>query len=147
MSGTPSFNEHTRFGLAMRFDVVIGGMDLGGWSSCDGLKVDFGLLAIRSGGNNDFDVYLPDKMKYTNLTLKRGINARDSAQVMSWLRAMKNTLEGQDATVTLRDSHNEPVSEWTFASVRPKSWKGPTLGATTKEVAMEMLELVHEGFL
>ena len=66
---------------------------------------------------------------------------------MVWLRSMVDATDGDTATITLRDSHHEAVSEWTFANVRPSSWKGPTLSATGKEVATEILELVHEGFL
>ena len=36
---------------------------------------------------------------------------------------------------------------WTLTNAKPKSYKGPTLNATGKEVATEILELVHEGFL
>ena len=60
---------------------------------------------------------------------------------------MVDATDGGTATITLRDSHNQTVSEWTFANARPSLWKGPTLTATGKEVATEMLELVHEGFL
>ena len=55
------FSDTTQFGLTMRFDVTVEGIDLGAWSSCDGLKVDFGLKEIRVGGNNDCRVYLPDR--------------------------------------------------------------------------------------
>jgi phage tail-like protein len=75
------------------------------------------------------------------------MNAGDSGKVMTWLRSMVDATDGGTATITLRDSHNQTVSEWTFANARPSLWKGPTLSATGKEVATEMLELVHEGFL
>jgi phage tail-like protein len=141
------FSDTTQFGLSMRFDVVVAGIDLGAWSSCDGLKVDFGLKEIKVGGNNDCKVYLPDRVFYPRLVLKRAMNARDSGKVMGWLRSMVDATDGDAATITLRDSHNATVSEWTFVNVRPSSWKGPTLTATSKDVATEMLELVHEGFL
>ena len=139
--------DSTQYGLVMRFDVIVDGIDLGAWSSCDGLKVDFGLKEIKVGGNNDYRVYLPDRVNYPKLVLKRAMTASDSGKVMSWLRSMVDATEGGTATITLRDSHNQTVSEWTFASARPSSWKGPTLTATGKEVATEILELVHEGFL
>lgn len=145
--GVPTFDETTQFGLVMRFDVLVGGIDLGGWSSCDGLKVDFGLKEIKVGGNNASRIYLPDRLVYTKLVLKRAMNAKDSARVMSWLKSMVDSVEGESATITLRDSHNAEVAQWTFLNVRPSSWKGPTLSSTAKDVAVEMLELVHEGFL
>jgi len=143
----PAFTDTTPFGLVMRFDVDMAGMDLGAWSSCDGLRVDFGLKEIREGGNNDFKVYLPDRLYYPRLVLRRAMSARDSTRVMGWLRKMIDATDGDTATVTLRDSHAVTVAEWTFANVRPYAWKGPTLSSSGKEVATEILELVHEGFL
>lgn len=141
------FTDSTQFGLTMRFDVVVSEIDLGAWSSCEGLSVDFGLKAINSGGNNDYKVYLPDRLTYPKLVLKRAMNTRDSQAVMAWLRSMVDATDGGTATISLRDSHNELVSEWTFASVRPSAWKGPSLAANGNNVAIEVLELVHEGFL
>ncbi|MEO5724520.1 MAG: phage tail protein [Ilumatobacteraceae bacterium] len=146
-AGVPTFNETTQFGLSMRFDVVVGGIDLGGWASCEGLKVDFGLKEIKSGGNNTCRVYLPDRVNYPRLVLKRAMSAKDSGKVMTWLRSMIDAVEGDSSTITLRDSHNGLVAQWTFANVRPSSWHGPTLSSSAKEVAVEVLELVHEGFL
>jgi phage tail-like protein len=143
----PQFTDSTQYGLVMRFDVVVADIDLGAWSSCEGLKVDFGLKEIKVGGNNECRVYLPDRVFYPKLVLKRAMNAKDSGQVLTWLRSMVDASEGQTATVTLRDSHNQTVAEWTFSNVRPSLWTGPSLNATGKDVAVETLELVHEGFL
>ena len=139
--------DSSQYGLVMRFDVVVDGINLGAWSSCDGLNVDFGLKEIKVGGNNDHKVYLPDRVNYPHLVLKRAMTHSESAKVMSWLRSMVDATDGGSATITLRDSHNQTVAEWTFANARPASWKGPTLNATGKDVAIEILELVHEGFL
>lgn len=141
------FTEATQFGLTMRFDVVVDGIDLGAWSSCEGLKVDFGLKGLKVGGNNGCMVYVPDRLVYPQLVLKRAMTANDSGRVMSWLRSMVEATEGGTATVTLRDSHHQSVAEWTFSNVRPAMWTGPTLNANGKDVALEVLALVHEGFL
>jgi phage tail-like protein len=146
-AGTPSFNETTKFGMSMRFDVVVGGVDLGGWSSCEGLSVDYGLTEIKAGGNNDFSVFAPGRLKYVPLVLKRAMSATDSNKLMGWLRSMVGATEGDAATITLKDSHNGVVASWTFANARPSAWKGPSLSAAGKEVAIETLQLVHEGFL
>ena len=140
-------SDTTHYGLVMRFDVVVDGIDLGAWAKCDGLKVDFGLKEIKVGGNNECKVYLPDRVNYPHLVLTRAMTANESGKVMSWLRSMVDATDVGTATITLRDGHNQTVSEWTFANARPASWKGPTLDATGKQVATEILELVHEGFL
>ena len=74
--------DTTQYGLIMRFDVIVDGIDLGAWSSCDGLKVDFGLKEIKVGGNNECKVYLPDRVNYPHLVLKRAMTASDSGKVM-----------------------------------------------------------------
>ena len=144
-----AFNDTTQFGMSMRFDVKVGGMDLGGWQSCAGLNVDFGLKELRSGGNNDYSLYFADQIKFQKITLKRAMNAKDSKAVLNWLKQFveDDTIEGQTSTITLRDAHNETVCEWELRNTMPAKWTGPTLDATTKNVAIEVLELVHEGFL
>ena len=100
--------DSTQYGLVMRFDVVVDGIDLGAWSSCDGLKVDFGLKEIKVGGNNEYKVYLPDRVNYPHLVLKRAMTAKDSGKVHELVASMVDATEGGTATITLRDSHNQP---------------------------------------
>ncbi len=143
----PTFTDSTPFGLVMRFEVDMAGMDLGAWSSCDGLRIDFGLKEIREGGNNDFKVYLLDRLYYPRLVLRQAMSARDSTQVMSWLRKMVDATEGDTATVTLRDSHAATVAEWTFANVRPMRVEGPTLSSSGKEGRDRDARTGARGFL
>ena len=49
--------------------------------------------------------------------------------------------------ITLLDSHLAPVASWDLQNVLPKSWKGPMFDAKGKAIALESLEIVHEGFL
>lgn len=49
--------------------------------------------------------------------------------------------------ITLRDAALEEVASWELQNVMPASWKGPQLDANGKLVALETLDLIHEGFL
>ena len=125
-STMPQFTDTTQFGLVMRFDVDVAGIDLGAWSSCDGLRVDFGLKEIKSGGNNDYKVYLPDRINYPKLVLKRAMNATRLEQGDGVA-----ALDGRRDARRHRDDHAERqpqrdrVAEWTFANVRPFVVEGP----------------------
>src|SRR3954447_1272208 len=99
----PTLKDTAQYGLVMRFEVIVDGIDLGAWASCDGLKVDFGLKEIKVGGNNEYKVYLPDRVNYPHLVLKRAMTASDSGKVMDWLRSMVDATEGGTATITLKD--------------------------------------------
>jgi phage tail-like protein len=54
---------------------------------------------------------------------------------------------GGMATITLLDAAWTAVCSWTLRNVYPSGWTGPSLSAESKKVAIEQLELAHEGFL
>jgi phage tail-like protein len=136
-----------KLGMAMRFEVVVDGIDIGGWASCDGLSVDFGLQEIKEGGTNDHYYYLPDRVKYNKIKLVRAMTKADSARVAGWLSSYIDKTDGGTARITLKNAHNEDVASWSVRNVRPASWEGPSLSADGNAIAKETLVLAHEGFL
>jgi len=140
-------SDTAMLGLSMRFAVVVDGVDLGGWTSCQGLAVNFNLVERVEGGVNDHNIWLPGHVTYPKITLKRAMTAADSAKVIRWLSSMVDKHSGGTAKITLFDAHHEEVASWSLQNVLPSAWQGPALNATSHEVALETLELVHEGFL
>jgi phage tail-like protein len=144
----------TLLGLTTRFLVVVDGVDLGGWARCTGLAVKFNPELLPEGGNYGYKHVLPGRVEYERVSLARPMNAQDSASVQGWLReraqnwaAAANSGGGGTAQITLLDSHGKRVTSWQLRNVYPDSWKGPDLDAMTFGVAVEVLVLVHEGFL
>jgi phage tail-like protein len=137
-----------KVGLAMRFYVQIDGIDLGGWASCKGLKVNFKLAEIEEGGTNDHVFWLPDRITYEHVVLTRAMTSADSSRVQGWLSGYVDNQEGGTANITLGGPHaGDEVISWSLRSVRPFSWEGPTLSADATDLARETLTLAHEGFL
>jgi len=141
-------------GLTTRFHVVVDGVDLGGWGHCSGLSVDFNSVALEEGGNYDYKPILSGQIDYKPITLKRAMNAADSARVQAWLRSKVTTWMnapsgggGGTAQITLCDSKAKTVAIWQLRNVYPRRWDGPELDGRTAGIAMETLQLVHEGFL
>jgi phage tail-like protein len=145
------------YGLAMRFKVSVGGLSLGSWSSCKGLKVELKATEVKEGGNYWFLRLLPDRITYPHITLERAVHPQDSQTVLNWLRTVatqweNDSKDGQSytagsATITLLGDTGQQVMSWTLSGVYPVSWTGPTLSATDNKVAIEALELAHQGFL
>ncbi|MFE9566807.1 phage tail protein [Streptomyces sp. NPDC006487] len=146
------------FGMAMRFKVTVDAFgDLGYWSSCRGLNVSFEHEEIECGGNYENVVLLPKRLKYGSITLQRAVQRDDSKKVETWLRQVtkdwygyefgEKEYQGTGMKVELMDAHNRLVYEWQLRSVFPKGWKGPDLDADTNKIALESLELAHQGFL
>lgn len=146
----------TQLGLAMRFRVVVDEVDLGGWSNCTGLAVGFKNASVAEGANYEYLTILPERVEYTPVTLKRAMTKQDSSRVQQWLSRVVTQWYGADsptdysartARITLYDAHREEVASWSLRNVYPASWHGPDLDASGQHVAIETLELVHEGFL
>lgn len=157
MSGVSEFR---RIGLAMRFHVEVTGLglDLGDWSSCDGLKVDFKYEAVRSGGEYAATHMLPLVVSYTPVTLKRAVLKPYSDSLRTWLTKIATqweTAQGEldvrtSVTISLLDVYQDPdtpVATWTLQKAFPSSWSGPSMNAKSGDIAMETLVLEHDGFL
>lgn len=145
------------YGLAMRFQVSVDGLDLGGWSSCTGLRVDLHVTKVMSGGDYSTEYILPDHVSYPNIKLERAVHQADSNMVKRWLELkvsqwMNYTGSGEPyaggtGKITLLGAQGTEVMHWDLTGVYPVSWSGPSLGATENKVAIEALELAHQGFL
>jgi phage tail-like protein len=149
------------FGLSMRFAVSFSSGDgivqLGEWSSCKGLKVDFKSEAVKSGGRYDYEVKLPTQVTYSPVVLERAMERRSSQQLQNWLGKLVATwVNYADAGaaapngtlyIELHDVYQDVVAAWSLRNAYPVSWSGPTLDAKGSTVAIETLTLEHQGFL
>lgn len=147
-----SFSVTDQLGLSCRFDVVVDGFDLGSWSSCKGLGVRFNLVKFTELGEHQRAAYIPSGVDYTTVTLMRAMAAGDWGTTKRWLEAVAGdgwltSSTPYTATVKLRDAQLAEVASWTLRNAFPAAWKAPVLDADGRNVAMETLELVHEGFL
>lgn len=148
-------NVSGMLGLQTRFRVVIDDVDLGGWSKCTGLAVEFKSKAIVEGGNYEFQPILPDIIEYKPIVLERAMHKEGSEHLQNWLRGkvssyMNAQMRGGGrgtAQITLCDAHGQTVTSWSLRNVYPAGWDGPELSASTFGIAIEKLKLVHEGFL
>ncbi len=141
------------FGVAFRFKVEIDGLALGDWQSCSGLKVDFKPVEMKPGGNYLGSHWLAGEATYSRIVLKRAAVTADSENLQAFLRSHSiDWLNGLDSSkessckITLFDSGGQPVMWWTLTGARPAAWSGPDLDAGSSKVAIETLELVHNGF-
>jgi phage tail-like protein len=133
-------------GLNLRFKVTIDNhKDLGNWWKCDGLTVEFEVHEYKEGGQNDFIHRLPGRPKYSNIRLTRPIGA-GSGEVASWLSSIGGPAAGHTAQIEVLDPGGKKVASWQLADVYLAKWTGPSLDVDGKQIAVESLELVHNGF-
>jgi phage tail-like protein len=89
---------------------------------------------------------MPGIQKFNNITLKRGIFSGDN-DFFKWVNTVKmNTIERRDITIKLLNEEHNPVMTWKVKQAFPVKFEGPSMKASGNEVAIESLELAHEGF-
>ena len=132
--------------LSPRFTVSIDGIELGTWTKCEGLAVEYEVFEYQEGGFNDYVHRLPGRRKYPNVKLTRPLD-QDSPTIVQWVSQMVTRVERKHAEITVLDANGAVVCRWNLTAVCPVKWTGPTLDASGNQIANETLELSHNGFL
>lgn len=127
------------------FQVQWGGTNLG-FAEVSGLNIETQLIEYRDGLSPEYSsIKMPGIPKYGNITLKRGILPADN-EFYEWLNTTKlNKVERRDLIISLFNENHEPVMTWKAANAFPVKIEGPGLKATGNEVAIESIEIAHEG--
>jgi phage tail-like protein len=122
-------------------DLVISG----GFSECSGLEANLQVEEYSEGGENRFVHKFPTRMTYSNIILKRGITF--SQELWNWHFDYANGRGKRlDGLITLLDESQKAVRVWAFQQGLPLKWTGPTLNAIQSQVAIETLEIMHQGW-
>jgi phage tail-like protein len=129
---------------AFNFLVEIDGITRAGFQECSGLDVTLDPVEYREGGEPITPRKLPGLAKYANITLKRGIT--DDQELWEWIQqGVQGETERKNGSIILLDAHGEEQSRWNFRDGWPTKWTGPSFNATDNSVAVETLEIAHEG--
>lgn len=116
----------------------------GGFSECHGLESTMQVEEYREGGRNDGVLKFPGRAGHANLRLKRGAGL--SPDLWSWHEQyLRGRGKRRDGVIELRDDEGEVVATWRFTRGIPVRWVGPALVAAQSAVAVEELEIAHEG--
>jgi phage tail-like protein len=135
---------------AFNFMVVINGvLDDGAsvkaaFAEVSGLDVEVTPVEYRNGSEDITTRKMPGLRKYTNLMLKRGITG--DLTLWAWTKAvLDGSVQRANGTITLLDEQRQPVMTWKFRRGWPCKLSGPILNAKRNEIAIETLEICHEG--
>ncbi|WP_353064450.1 phage tail protein [Tunturibacter psychrotolerans] len=127
--------------------LITGSIDysIPGFSECTGLDASVEIMDYREGGVNDYVHRFATRATYSNLILKHGVISLDD-DLWSWHYDWVQGLgTRKDGLVVLLDSTQAAAKIWRFKRGIPTKWVGPTLNATQSTVAIESLEISHEG--
>ncbi len=128
------------------FLVEIDGVARAAFHECSGLDSTIDVIEHREGGENTALRKLPGMTKYSNIVLKRGVT--DDCELYNWhLQAIKGNVERKSGSIVLLDRGGQEMARWNFSRAWPAKWTGPSLNAEGNDVAIEQLDLAHEGLV
>jgi phage tail-like protein len=117
-----------------------------GFTECSGLDVETEIIEYRDGASPEYSKRkMPGMQKFSNITLKRGVFATDNEFYNWWNTVSLNTIERRDLTISLLNEAHEPVVVWKIKNAWPTKIQSTDLKADGNEVAIETMELAHEG--
>jgi phage tail-like protein len=119
----------------------------GQFSEVTGLGADLEVLAHPEGGRNDYVHQLPVRHTYPKIVLSRGM-VRDPG-LFFWYQAGLTQSIGarRDGAIILLTASGMPALGWIFRGGLAAGWKGPQLKGGENAVAVESIEIAHEGLL
>lgn len=118
----------------------------GGFTEVSGLDAEIGVIEYREGNSPEYAPRtMPGMKKFANIVLKRGIVSGDN-EFFEWLNtAQLHQVARRDVTISLLNEAHEPAVRWKVRNAWVTRLAGPRLKSTANEVAIETLELAHEG--
>ena len=127
------------------FEVSWGGSSTS-FAEVSGLSIANEVIEYREGNSKENNTTkFPGLRKYSNIILKRGI-VKDDFELYHWMKNINNDkVERRNIVISLLNENSEPIRVWKIYNAWPCKLETPDLKATGNEVAMETIELVHEG--
>lgn len=128
------------------FVVELGGEEAGGFSEVDLPSGEIEVIEYREGADKVSSARkLPGRATYANVVLKRGIAGR--MELFEWWKSVRDGAPARrNVTITLLDEQRNPVQRWLLRNAWPAKLDYSPLKGLGNEVAIETLELAHEGF-
>lgn len=127
-----------------RYTIEVQGMELGGFSEVSGFDASIDVIEYREGDKVQTAMKIPGLKKYGNITLKQGVADKDA--LYKWMETgFEKDVNRQTVTITLLDIEGNAAASWQVINAWPTKYTAPDFNATASEIAVETLELAHEG--
>jgi phage tail-like protein len=132
---------------AFYFALEINGTEVAHFVECSGLKTTAEVFEIPEGGMNGMVHKRPGQSRWENIVLKVATNA--STPLLEWrdkyLQDQFTKRTSDSGAITMYNNAGEVVRRFEFTNAWPVSWEGPSLNANSSELAVESVEIAHDG--
>ena len=111
-----------------------------------GLDIEAQPIEYRHGNRAVFsELSMPGLVKNSNVTMKKAVFAKDNSFWDWYVKIKMNTIERQNVVIKLLDEGGNPTMKWTLINAWPTKITSTDLKSDGSEVAVESIEIAHEG--
>lgn len=142
-------DQKGQVGLRNYFEVEIDGIEVGSFSSCEGLEAETYIYEIEEGGDNTQTHKFLGRTRFPNIVLEKGITENDD--LFKWFNdtcRSDDKVERKSGSIilcTLGDKQEKKeVKRWNFFNALPCRWVGPRLESNASGMAIERIEIACE---
>ncbi|MFF1820021.1 phage tail protein [Kribbella sp. NPDC058245] len=132
--------------VGVRFMVQVDEVDLGLFTSCEGLGVEVVIEQRNEGGNNAYMMQIPSRLKFPNIKLTRPLT-KETERVAKWISGLAAGVRRRTGQITAMTTDGTVVARWGLIDVIPVRWTGPTFAKGPADVLTETIEIAHHGFI
>ena len=126
------------------FRIELDGIDRAGFREASGLESTTAPIDYREGTMGLSVQKLPGLVQQSTITLRGGLT--DDSALWDWRKSVVDgAVQRKNGSIVLLNEEGEEKLRWNFVEAWPSKWTGPALNATGNEVAIEALEITHEG--
>lgn len=131
------------------FSLEFQGAVAGAFRECTGLGSENEVVESKAAGpKGEFVIRkIPGRMKWNNITLKRGITSQ--MDMWKWRALVEEGKIGEarkNGSIIMYSTDGKAIARWDLTNAWPSKLTGPTANATNNEIGIEELEIVHEGY-
>lgn len=133
------------YGVLFRFRLAINGTIEAEFNEMGGLSMEREVKQYQEGGTNDFVHVLPGRVKYSNLTLKRGMT--NSAKAWNWFQTglYDGQVKRQKVSIEQLDEKHKVIRRWDVTDAFPVKYVTSEFKTGNSALMIETLELAHHG--
>lgn len=133
--------------VSFNFAIEVSGVISGFFTECSGLGSEHEIVKHNVVGPNGLEVVrqIPGRLKWENITLKRGITA--NMDFWDWRKMVEEgnvAAARRDGSIIMYDQEGSEVARWNFEKGWPSKVSGPSVKSDSNEIGVEEMVIVHE---
>jgi phage tail-like protein len=130
--------------IVSHFFVETGGLIVAAFKRCSGLGAEVEVETYQEGGLNSYAHRLPKGTTYGTVTLSTGVGS--GQDLWQWFyKAATGQVERKNVSIVVYAENRQEAMRWNLTAAYPVRWQGPELTAGEDAVAIQTLELAHNG--